>query len=252
MTESDIVRALKLRHADDVFVSQCKTGPSATGVGIIDAWVMPRSWAHMNTIGYEVKVTRSDFVNDNKWKKYLPFCHSFYFAAPRGLIKPEELSDGVGLIEICAGATRSMIKRKAAFRNGDIRPEVYQYVLMCRTQITRESKTDKAQYWKDWLEERNSDDLLGKSVSKEINRRIEEKITSVTDDNKRLMREAEVYTDVKQALSDMGIPVEDLRKWKLQRCLEEKLEKKYGGLNFEAKSLIADIQVAINKLREFK
>jgi hypothetical protein len=231
MTESDIVRALKLRHADDVFVSQCKTGPSATGVGIIDAWVMPRSWAHMNTIGYEVKVTRSDFVNDNKWKKYLPFCHSFYFAAPRGLIKPEELSDGVGLIEICAGATRS---------------------LMCRTQITRESKTDKAQYWKDWLEERNSDDLLGKSVSKEINRRIEEKITSVTDDNKRLMREAEVYTDVKQALSDMGIPVEDLRKWKLQRCLEEKLEKKYGGLNFEAKSLIADIQVAINKLREFK
>jgi len=52
------------------------------------------------TRGYEIKVSREDFLQDKKWESYLKFCTWFYFVAPVGIIKPEELPDGIGLIEI--------------------------------------------------------------------------------------------------------------------------------------------------------
>ena len=49
---------------------------------------------------FEVKSCRSDFKTDKKWQKYLPYCTHFAFVAPRGVIKLEELSKGVGLVEV--------------------------------------------------------------------------------------------------------------------------------------------------------
>lgn len=49
---------------------------------------------------YDVKRTRADLLSDlrsNKWKKYLPHCHRFYFACVKGIYKKEEIPDGVGL-----------------------------------------------------------------------------------------------------------------------------------------------------------
>lgn len=48
---------------------------------------------------YEVKSGRRDFVSDKKWQTYLPFCTHFGFVAPRGVIKPDELPPGIGLVE---------------------------------------------------------------------------------------------------------------------------------------------------------
>jgi hypothetical protein len=51
---------------------------------------------------HEVKVTRADFLADVKNEKKrggnLIFCDAFYYAAPSGLIKPEEVPDGCGLV----------------------------------------------------------------------------------------------------------------------------------------------------------
>lgn len=47
----------------------------------------------------EVKSYREDFETDHKWEKYLDYATHFYFAAPAGIIHPEELPDAVGLIE---------------------------------------------------------------------------------------------------------------------------------------------------------
>jgi hypothetical protein len=49
---------------------------------------------------FEVKTSRSDFLADKKWSKYLQFATHFYFIAPVGVIKPEELDQRVGLIEL--------------------------------------------------------------------------------------------------------------------------------------------------------
>ena len=50
----------------------------------------------------EVKVSRADFLCDiraEKWKRYRRFSCRIWFAAPAGMIRPDELPDGVGLWE---------------------------------------------------------------------------------------------------------------------------------------------------------
>jgi hypothetical protein len=57
---------------------------------------------------YEVKGSRTDFLRDAKWERYLPFCTHFAFVAPAGAIAKWELERGIGLIEYGAPALRSM------------------------------------------------------------------------------------------------------------------------------------------------
>jgi hypothetical protein len=48
---------------------------------------------------HEVKSTRSDFLSDirsNKWRKYLPHCHRFYFATLPGVCKKIEIPSEAG------------------------------------------------------------------------------------------------------------------------------------------------------------
>lgn len=49
--------------------------------------IMPSYTRFLITI-YEVKSNRADFLSEiksGKWKKYLPHCHRFYFAMPKGI-----------------------------------------------------------------------------------------------------------------------------------------------------------------------
>lgn len=47
---------------------------------------------------FEFKSCRADFISDKKWQKYLKYCHTFTFVCPRGVIKKEDLPNGVGLL----------------------------------------------------------------------------------------------------------------------------------------------------------
>ncbi len=50
--------------------------------------------------GFEIKMTRSDFLSDKKWVNYLTYVNLFYFATLPGIIKPSELPSEVGLLEL--------------------------------------------------------------------------------------------------------------------------------------------------------
>ncbi|MBE0533692.1 MAG: hypothetical protein IH626_22950 [Rhodospirillales bacterium] len=54
-------------------------------------------------VGIEVKISRSDWLRElrtpEKRRVALRICNKFYIAAPVGVVKPEELPDGIGLIE---------------------------------------------------------------------------------------------------------------------------------------------------------
>ena len=65
ITAMDIMVLLETRHGGDVFVPECKAG-ATQGAGYtprLDAWVMFKSRSRPRVIGYEVKVSRSDFDN---------------------------------------------------------------------------------------------------------------------------------------------------------------------------------------------
>lgn len=48
-------------------------------------------------LGFEIKVSRTDFLQDAKWQNYSRFCSSLSVACPKGLIKPEEIPSPFGL-----------------------------------------------------------------------------------------------------------------------------------------------------------
>jgi hypothetical protein len=64
----------------------------------LDAFYLNR-W-NRETKGYEIKISRADFLSDKKWQEYLKFCTWFSFVAPIGLIEKDELPEKIGLVEI--------------------------------------------------------------------------------------------------------------------------------------------------------
>lgn len=79
------------------------TGYSALNMRSFD-FLAISSKAGNEVIGYEVKASRADFLNDlkdpEKQKSLRCFARRFYYVAPKGIIKPEELPAWAGLYEL--------------------------------------------------------------------------------------------------------------------------------------------------------
>ena len=164
----ELERLLAKRHSEDIYVPECKDGPTQTGTGHLrlDAWAMRKSWSRPCMWGYEIKVSRSDFVGDNKWTGYLPLCNEFYFVCPRGVIEPMELPPDVGLLWASKTGNKLFSKRKAVRRDIEFPSQLVTYILMCRAKIQRnEINHDKAAHWQAWLAERDEHRNLGRRVA---------------------------------------------------------------------------------------
>lgn len=212
---------LAVKHSGDVFVPECKDGPTHYSNHVrLDAWVMNRSWANACVTGYEVKVSRSDFVSDNKWMSYLPLCNQFYFVAPPGVIDPAELSPDCGLMVVAGegSGTRLLTKKKAPYRQVEIPEAIYRYILMCRVKVQDPEPTQTAQEtWGKWLARKNEDRRLGYEVSKAIR----EKSLEIERENQRLTTRHQTYDSLLALLATLGISPDA---WSPQRDLQERIE----------------------------
>jgi hypothetical protein len=205
-----IERRLREKHAADIFVSQCKTGGSwSSSYQILDGWAMKKSWAHPLTIGYEIKVDRQDFLNDNKWPGYLPFCNQFYFVTPSKLVIPEEIPEDVGLMWLSTTGNRFYTKKKAKHRKTEKIESLYKYILMSRTKIQAPSQYNteesNVQYWKDWLAKKDEDKQLGYNVSQKIRMLVAERIDKIKSENYTLKSENAALQDIKEFLEKLNI-----------------------------------------------
>ncbi len=138
MTADKMKELIENKHSKDVCVIECKNGQSwGNNLRKLDAWVMLKTWSPFTTIGYEVKVSRSDFLNDGKWQEYLPYCHLFYFACPPGVISVDELPQEVGLVLGSKNLRNLVTKRKAVRREPepDKLVDLMAYILMARTNV---------------------------------------------------------------------------------------------------------------------
>lgn len=205
ISADQIVSLLAARHSEDVFVPECKDGPTQQqGANMVrmDAWAMPRSWARPWSWAYEVKVSRGDFLADEKWPRYLPLCHRFYFVAPAGVIQPEELPAEAGLLLVSRNAKKLMTKKKAPIRTDVVIPEgLWRYIMMTRVAIRDGQEMDGAEYWENWLAKRKDDEDLGYRVGREIR----ETVRRVESENRRLRLQHEDYLGWRKLMDDMGI-----------------------------------------------
>ena len=200
-----LLRLLENRHFKDVFVSECKDGPtqSVSSYLRMDGWSMARSWANPLVCAYEIKVSRSDFIADNKWPGYLPYCNQFYCVTPKNLIDLSEIPEQAGLlVAVGQGAGGRLItQKKAPYRDVVIPESSFRYVLMCRAQITDDPEPiPKQDHWREWLGRKAEDQKLGHEVAK----RIRERATELEIENTRLRRAMQNYDSIKVTLTQLG------------------------------------------------
>jgi hypothetical protein len=213
ISSDKILDLLEQKHSKSVFIRECKDGPTQGCEHFrMDAWVMNRSWANACVTAYEIKVSRSDFLNDNKWNAYLKLCNSFYFVCPQGLIDVDELPADVGLIHVSATGTRLFTKKKAPVRQVQIPEEVFRYILMCRVVVSRrwwDVDQEKPEDWKAWLEDKSENSRVGRRVSSEIASRVDKQVGEVKRENDRLKKSMVNYESVAAFLTRLGIEYHD-------------------------------------------
>lgn len=110
MTAGDILDVL-VAHTDDTMIWASELAMS-TGARRCDFWTIApwQSKGYLAT-AYEIKVSRADFKRDNhgKQREARLFSDRFYYATPPGMLKPEEIPDWAGLIEIHDGKTKIVV-----------------------------------------------------------------------------------------------------------------------------------------------
>lgn len=118
VTARDLKIALAKKHRTEFFLTEVKNGPTMYGGHLqFDAVAIYKSWAHPKIVGYEIKVSRSDFLKDNKYSLYLPYFHEFYFITPTGLVQRQEVENDIGLIWYNPEKGSLTTKKRAVYRN---------------------------------------------------------------------------------------------------------------------------------------
>lgn len=163
VTEGIITAALKERHKKrgDYFASQVKMGQA--GSKILDAIAIPVTWSPITVIGYEIKVSKSDFRNDQKYPHYMSTCNLFYFVVPKGLIESNEVPEGVGILEFSNGNLRQV--KKALYRSVVVNSDMLLHCIFYKIN----------QYERPMTRQEYLDDLKAKVESKKYGNKITDK-----------------------------------------------------------------------------
>lgn len=220
-----LLKALAQRHKDDVFVPECKNGPTQTGSHRrLDAWVMLKTWSPVTMIGYEIKVSRSDWRRDEKIADYMGLCNFLNIVAPKGVVPVEELPSGVGLLELAGTGTGSRLitKRRAARREIQVPASLLLYVLMCRTTIDAKGKDpEQRQRWRadslrDWAS--GKEDRMKLHYS--INQKIRDRFREAEDARQAAEQHASALQHIDDRIRELGFdPTQPIRAWEIEAKL---------------------------------
>jgi len=247
---STIIRNLLLKkHSDDVCVSECKTGQSWTNKTMrkIDLWVMKKSYTHPQTIAYEIKISRQDFIRDDKWQEYLPYCTDFYFVAPAGIIDPAEVPAEAGLLLTSKNGTMLYCKKKSPHRSIVTPTSLLIYIIMSRAKIVPSAYTNDNMlaYWQQWLSEKNEKQKLGYNVSNRLRELYRENVTKVRDKQTRLEGQIERLENIKMILKELGFDESKLR-WDYENQIRNRIKEISSGL--PEKDIVRNLEEAVLNL----
>ena len=91
--------------------------------------------------GFEIKVSREDWVADHKWQLYSEFCSSLSIACPVGLIKPDEVSKPFGLLYVIENGEgyygHKWAKRPKRFQNREALAWMWTYLRVLEAEMPR-------------------------------------------------------------------------------------------------------------------
>ncbi len=166
----EVTKVLSIKHKLDFYITEVKNGPTQYGEHLrMDAVAIKKSWTNPCISIYEVKVSRGDFKQDEKWHLYRQYGNTFSFAVPEGLISKEELPEGVGLYYIKAnGSIRTIVKPKFY----DVKPDAafLLYIMMNRLDNERiPFFSDEFELYNEYLESKKLKKKIGFELACKLN-----------------------------------------------------------------------------------
>lgn len=146
------------------------------GLLIFDGLAIVQSYTKPCITGYEIKISRSDFLGDPKWHLYLQYCNEFFFVVPKGLIRKDELPDGVGLIYYDPEAKKVLhTVKKALYRKIEEPVGIYRYIIYSRLSQDRiPFYESRAEYAKDYLADKAYKRCIGSSLGSKMARELQQ------------------------------------------------------------------------------
>lgn len=182
--------ARKHERLNDFFLTEVKNGPThiATDLYILDAVAIKKSWVNPCITGYEIKVSRNDFLQDEKWPAYKNYCHRLDFVCPKGLIRPEELPDDIGLIYYNPEKDTLHTRRKGKIRNIEMPYEMLYYIIMTRLDNERHPFfNSKREYFEEYIR----DKIDTKTLAFRVRTKLITQVEKMEYENDSLKRELE-------------------------------------------------------------
>lgn len=253
-----ILNLLKARHSGDVFIPECKDGATWGRRDLLklDAWVLCRSYSPLRTIGYEIKVNRSDFERDTKWEKYLELCHEFYFVCPGGLIRNHDLPNRVGLIWASKDSLYTKRKAERVEPGTEKLTDLLIYALMARAQIVanmferdKEPAISQLEQKRKWVEDANARKELALFIKGHV-REIYERIMGLEFSFQQREANIKCFAD---ALAKLGItwnPKDN--SWHESQIVREEIETLKKTVNLydirQMRNLAESLSKAANEL----
>ena len=131
MTAVEVFKALKrFERYGNILVDEFTWGELRIDAILIDT---EKHWIR----GFEIKVSHSDFVNDEKWQLYSKFCSSLSIVCPWGLIEAKELDKPYGLLWISRNGTYEWQRRPKNFQKRDCLAWQWQYYRVVEKEFSR-------------------------------------------------------------------------------------------------------------------
>lgn len=185
ITSTEIKLALAEKHWKDFFLTEVKSGSSwmtpRGDMKILDALAIRKSWASPCFTGYEVKISRGDFLRDAKFYTYEELCNRLYIVCPKGMIARTEIPESVGLMYYDHEKKTIATKKKAVYRKIEYSPEMLLYIIYSRLNSDRYPFfSDKREYYMAYIEGKRDNRELGHAIK-----------TKLVEENIRLEQELE-------------------------------------------------------------
>ena len=192
VTAIDIKKALAQKHNKDFFMAEVKSGSTWNApkgnLMILDALAIRKSWSSPCFTGYEVKVSRSDFLRDAKFYTYEVLVNCLYIVCPKGMIDRTELPESVGLMYYDPEKKTITTKKKAIYRKIEYSADMLLYIIYSRLDSDRiPFYSSRAEYFRDYV--------AGKIDSRELGYAARSKLV---DDNAKLQKELESVNRFKE------------------------------------------------------
>lgn len=177
----------------------------------IDALAIKIGYSKLQLWGYEIKVSRRDFVADEKWHQYMEMCNSLYFVCPHGVIGKDEVPAEAGLMYVSKKGNMVRTVKKAPYRTVQYRPEYFMGMIFNKLNLfdaqDRESRLRRALE----LQKLNGDALdLGTSLRSALALKLRTQQNRQDDLETKLTR----LEEVEAYLKDEGVLIDGrTRSW---------------------------------------